>query len=328
MARRPGAARVPVWCLWSDGALYVVSRAGRAAGAGAGPGTTTATVHARGDHGGRIVTWAATVERVRPDSEQWSTVVPQLAGKRLNSAPADELVSRWAADACRQSPGAGASAAILDSGRLADERRDGDLAAGDRHDRAGHRRPVPPDRPPRTPCTPMWTDGASRCPGGPCTRIRRRPAAGRRRPARRRGRARPSRWPGSSGTPRPGRTPARAASRRSASQAKTQTSATPATGVGSRPRHRVRADRQVREREPAAGHAAPAGRRGRRRTGRPRPRTAPGRAPGRSTACRRSAWPARRRTSTAARPPRTPGGPCPAGMSPRRTWVTAAPTLG
>jgi hypothetical protein len=93
-----GRPAYPVWCLWSDGALYVVSGPGEQPAPGLA-NATTATVHARGDHGGRIVAWVATVERVRPDSEQWSSVVPQLAGKRLNSAPTDELVSRWAAGA-------------------------------------------------------------------------------------------------------------------------------------------------------------------------------------------------------------------------------------
>jgi hypothetical protein len=93
-----GRPAYPVWCLWSDGALYVVSGPGEQPAPGLAD-TTTATVHARGDHGGRIVAWAATVDRVWPYSEQWSTVVPQLAGKRLNSAPSDELMSRWAAEA-------------------------------------------------------------------------------------------------------------------------------------------------------------------------------------------------------------------------------------
>ncbi len=109
-----GRPAYPVWCLWSDGALYVVSGPGEQPA----PGLTnaaTATVHARGDHGGRIVTWSAAVERVRPDSEQWNIVVPQLAGKRLNSAAAGELVSRWAAEAVvsRLVP---ASGRILESG--------------------------------------------------------------------------------------------------------------------------------------------------------------------------------------------------------------------
>lgn len=87
-----------VWCLWWDGALYVVSGADEQPAPGLAQ-AGAATVHVRGDHGGRIVSWAATVERVRPESELWSAVVPQLAGKRLNSVAAGVLASRWA-DRC------------------------------------------------------------------------------------------------------------------------------------------------------------------------------------------------------------------------------------
>jgi hypothetical protein len=58
----------PVWCLWVDGALYVVSGPGEqpAPGLAAAP---TASVTARGDHGGRIVTWRASVDRLAPGTE-------------------------------------------------------------------------------------------------------------------------------------------------------------------------------------------------------------------------------------------------------------------
>jgi hypothetical protein len=53
----------------------------------------------RGDHGGRIVTWPAEVTRVLPDTEEWGTVAPQLASKRLNApGPTERLVERWAAE--------------------------------------------------------------------------------------------------------------------------------------------------------------------------------------------------------------------------------------
>jgi hypothetical protein len=113
----------PVWCLWSDGALYVVSGPGEQSAPGLAR-ATTAIVHARGDHGGQIVAWAARVERVRPDSEQWSAVAPQLAAKRLNSAATDELVSRWADTAM-------VSRLVPSSERLIDL-PDGSLAAPNR----------------------------------------------------------------------------------------------------------------------------------------------------------------------------------------------------
>jgi hypothetical protein len=84
-----------VWCMSAEGSLWLVTGPGEQAL----PGIDTATdalVSLRGDHGGRIVTWPATVTRVVPGEQEWSQVVPQLAGKRLNAAPAAELVDRWA----------------------------------------------------------------------------------------------------------------------------------------------------------------------------------------------------------------------------------------
>ena len=88
-------APYPVWCLWVDGALFVVSGPGEQPAPGLAE-AADATVIARGDHGGQIVRWQARVERVQPESETWASVVPQLAGKRLNSAGAAELTERWA----------------------------------------------------------------------------------------------------------------------------------------------------------------------------------------------------------------------------------------
>ena len=86
-----------VWCLAVDGGVYVVSGPGEQAA----PGLATAseaTVTARGDHGGRIITWPVTVARVMPDTEEWETVTPQLAAKRLNApANAEATIARWAA---------------------------------------------------------------------------------------------------------------------------------------------------------------------------------------------------------------------------------------
>jgi hypothetical protein len=88
-----------VWCLWIDGALYVVSGPGEQAAPGLAD-AATAQVTARGDHGGRIVTWPAEVSRLKPDTEDWTAVAPQLAGKRLNaSGTAEQTVARWA-DEC------------------------------------------------------------------------------------------------------------------------------------------------------------------------------------------------------------------------------------
>ena len=92
-----GGRPYPVWCLWLDDALYVVTGPGEQEA----PGLDTATdalVTARGDHGGRIVTWPARVTRLEPGSEQWESVVPQLAAKRLNLPADDDTAGRWARD--------------------------------------------------------------------------------------------------------------------------------------------------------------------------------------------------------------------------------------
>jgi hypothetical protein len=86
-----------VWCLWVDGALYLVSGTGEQPAPGLAD-TDTALVTVRGDHGGRVLTWPAGVSRVEPGGEEWDKVVPQLAGKRLNaSGTAEETAARWAA---------------------------------------------------------------------------------------------------------------------------------------------------------------------------------------------------------------------------------------
>jgi hypothetical protein len=90
-----GAAR-GLWCLPLDGALYLVSGPGEQDAPGLAE-ADEATVTLRGDHGGRIVSWPARARRVEPGGEEWTTVAPQLAGKRLNaSGSADALVERWA----------------------------------------------------------------------------------------------------------------------------------------------------------------------------------------------------------------------------------------
>lgn len=90
---RPGH---PVWCLWQDGALYVVHGPGEQPARALGLSTVDVTV--RGDHGGAILTWPAAVERVEPGTGEWDRVVPALAAKRLNaSGTAEEVAARWAA---------------------------------------------------------------------------------------------------------------------------------------------------------------------------------------------------------------------------------------
>jgi hypothetical protein len=89
-----------LWCLPLDGALYVVSGPGEQAAPGLADATSV-QVTLRGDHGGRIVTWTADAHRLTPGTEEWETVAPQVAAKRLNaSGTAESLVQRWVDDGC------------------------------------------------------------------------------------------------------------------------------------------------------------------------------------------------------------------------------------
>jgi hypothetical protein len=89
-----------LWCTPLEGSLVIVSGPGEQRAPGLAE-AQTATVRLRGDTGGLIVIWEAAVARLTPGSEEWTTVAPQLAGRRLNApVPADELVARWAETGC------------------------------------------------------------------------------------------------------------------------------------------------------------------------------------------------------------------------------------
>jgi hypothetical protein len=91
---------VGVWCLPLDGSLIVVTGPGEQFAPDLA-GASRATVRLRGDNGGLIVIAEMTATRLSPGTEEWSTVAPQLAQKRLNaSGTADEVVARWAETGC------------------------------------------------------------------------------------------------------------------------------------------------------------------------------------------------------------------------------------
>lgn len=85
------------WHLWKDGAAYVVT-----GGEGEQPlpglpelGTVTVIVRSK-DKGGRLLAWVASVSEVKPDSEEWDSVVPPLAKERLNARDHAGQAARWA----------------------------------------------------------------------------------------------------------------------------------------------------------------------------------------------------------------------------------------
>jgi hypothetical protein len=91
-----GGPAYAIWCLTIDNDVCVVTGPGEQDL----PGLATAAsvlVTLRGDHGGMIVTYPVTVGRIRPESDRWEVVAPQLASKRLNvSGTAEALIGRWA----------------------------------------------------------------------------------------------------------------------------------------------------------------------------------------------------------------------------------------
>lgn len=106
-----------LWCMPLDGSLIMVSGPGEQFAPGLAE-ASRATVRLRGDNGGLIVVSEMAVVRLTPETEEWTTVAPQLAGKRLNaSGSADEVVARWAETGCavvRLTPGEEAPVAAPD----------------------------------------------------------------------------------------------------------------------------------------------------------------------------------------------------------------------
>jgi hypothetical protein len=95
-----GGPALGLWCMPLDGALFVVSGPGEQTAPGLAA-AERAEARLRGDTGGTIVLTEVAVERLTPGSEDWDTVAPQLANKRLNaSGTAEELVARWAETGC------------------------------------------------------------------------------------------------------------------------------------------------------------------------------------------------------------------------------------
>ena len=94
-----GSAR-GLWCVPLEGTLIMVSGPGEQEAPGLGE-ASRASVRLRGDTGGLIVVWEAVVSRLQPGTEEWDTVAPQIAAKRLNaSGTADELIARWITSGC------------------------------------------------------------------------------------------------------------------------------------------------------------------------------------------------------------------------------------
>jgi hypothetical protein len=88
----------PVWHLWHDGAMYVVTGGIEQPLNEGQPVASRATVTVRSNatQADRLVTWVAEVSPVEPGSERWDEVVPLLHAKRLNAPDGEDQPARWA----------------------------------------------------------------------------------------------------------------------------------------------------------------------------------------------------------------------------------------
>jgi hypothetical protein len=93
-----GNPATAVWLTWIDGAACLVHGGGEQVVPGL-PDVDECLVTVRGDSGGRIVTWKATVRNVEPGTPEWDELVPQLVAKRLNLDDASDAPERWASTA-------------------------------------------------------------------------------------------------------------------------------------------------------------------------------------------------------------------------------------
>lgn len=99
--RRQAVPSRALWHVWHEGAVCVVGD-----GPGEQPlpgladgGSAVVTVRSK-DKGGRLVSWAANVVELTPDSPEWEAAVAELKGKRLNAPDGEAMPGRWARE-CR-----------------------------------------------------------------------------------------------------------------------------------------------------------------------------------------------------------------------------------
>ena len=84
----------PVWHLWHDGGMYVVT--GGIEQPLEATARATVTVRSNATQADRVVTWVADVSPVPPGSPLWDELVPLLHAKRLNAPDGEEQPTRWA----------------------------------------------------------------------------------------------------------------------------------------------------------------------------------------------------------------------------------------
>ena len=103
-ATSAGGREQPVWHVWQDGAVYVLTGGLEQPVPGgldalADDETGRAHVLARGKGpSGRQLTFETTVGKVTPGSDEWDAVVPALVAGRLNLPDHEDAPNRWASE--------------------------------------------------------------------------------------------------------------------------------------------------------------------------------------------------------------------------------------
>lgn len=91
--RVPGHSPKVVWHVWYDGADYVLHGGGEQDVPGLADATTVEVDVRAKSNGAGILTWAADVTTVAPDSDAWGALEPLLRKARLNAEP--DPTGRW-----------------------------------------------------------------------------------------------------------------------------------------------------------------------------------------------------------------------------------------
>jgi hypothetical protein len=94
----PEQPAVGAWYVWDGAVAHVLTGPGEQQLPGLAEARGCTVAVRSNDHGGRILTWAADVTRVTPNSTDWPEVTAALVAKRLNLRDHDGAPQRWAAE--------------------------------------------------------------------------------------------------------------------------------------------------------------------------------------------------------------------------------------
>jgi hypothetical protein len=93
---RVGGRTHPVWHVWSDGALCLVSGGDEQPLPDLVEGDLVEVVMRSKDTGGRLLTWAGLVTVVRPGDEEWNATTAALVAGRQNHRDPANAPQDWA----------------------------------------------------------------------------------------------------------------------------------------------------------------------------------------------------------------------------------------